>query len=368
MGSASSRRDWLKRAALAAGQAGVARVSSAAGQDSPATREALLQSLLDRNHRMHPEYGGGLANHCSMGLLSLAALGGTPAQLSGFADSEWGSLDLLGSAPGPAVTARNWTELLGNRDALPGFLALFRREIAERGREGTLRRYLPRLLPGLSAGAFHSLIRTGYGVRFHNDDEVMDGLAYWAIACLPLGQLPPAGRETEPLEVLRMIHQSPKLSGQGLSGELIFGKMKTAAALPDFPAAAGALRPDARTLDRIAAAAIRLYVATGNFTALHAVTGTHAYRQILPFVEEPAQGVRYLWQAIAAAYITIKAPAIIPPTDRNVPPWETIAKKAASSRDAHDLKLVEIAIDEEAFYRDAIYRQAAARRMHLAGP
>jgi hypothetical protein len=91
-----------------------------------------LKSLLERNHRMNPEYGGGLANHCSMGLLSLAALGGTSEQLSRFADSELVLLDVLGGPAGPAVTANNWTDLLGKREALPGFLALFRREIAER--------------------------------------------------------------------------------------------------------------------------------------------------------------------------------------------------------------------------------------------
>jgi hypothetical protein len=314
---------------------------------------------------MRPEYGGGLANHCSMGLLSLAALGGTSEQLSRFADSEVVRLDVLGAPSGPAVTANNWTDFLGERKALSGFLALFQREIAERGREETLRRYLPRLLPGLGAGAFHGLIRTAYGVRFRNDSEVMDGLGYWAIAYLPLGQLPAPGRETEPLAALEAIRKSPSLVGKRLSGDLIFGKMKAAAALPAFPAAAALLKPEARTLERIAGAVVRLYAATGDFTALHAVTATHAFRQLLPFVQQPADGVRYLWQALAAAYVTIQAPAVTAPNGRNVPTWELIASKAAASRDPHDLKLVEIARDEESCYHDPMYRLAAARRMHL---
>jgi hypothetical protein len=364
--SDNSRRAWLKAAALAATEGSVRR-SLAAASDRTGAREELLKSLLNRNHRMNPEYGGGLANHCSMGLLSLAALGGTSQQLSRFADSEWVLLDPLGGPTGPEVTANNWIELLGRRDALSGFLGLFRREVTERGHEDALRRYLPRLLPGLGAGAFHGLIRTAYGVRFRNDDEVADGLAYWAIAHLPLGELPPPGREAEPLAVLEAIHRSPALSGQRLSGDLIFGKMKAAAALPAFPAAVAALKPEARSLERLAAAVIRLYVATGDFTALHAVTATHAYRQLLPFLPRPPDDFRYLWQAVAAAYVTIKAPAVTPPTGPDAPPWHVITNRAAASRDPHDLKLVEIARDEESCYHDPIYRLAAARRMHLDG-
>jgi hypothetical protein len=333
--------------------------------DRAADRAALLDSLLARNPRMSPDYRGGLSNHCSMGLLSLAALGGTSEQLSRFADSEIVSLEVLGPPRGPTVTANDWTDLLGKREALSGFLALFQRELAERGREETLRRYLPRLLPGLGAGAFHGLIRTAYGVRFRNDSEVMDGLAYWAVAHLPLGPLPAPGRETEPLAALEAIRKSPSLGGKRVTGELIFGKMKAAAALPGFPAAAALLRPEARTLERIAGAVVKLYAATGDFTALHAVTATHAYRQLLPSIQQPEDGVRYLWQALAAAYVTIQSPAVAVPSGRNVPAWSTITGKAAASRDPHDLKLVEIAKDEEFRYQDPTYRLAAARRMHL---
>jgi Questin oxidase-like len=178
--------------------------------------------------------------------------------------------------------------------------------------------------------------------------------------------MPPPGREAEPLEVLEAIRQTPSLSGQKVSGSLIIGKMKAAATLGPFPAAVAALKPDQRTLERIAAAVIRLYVATGDFTALHAVTATHAYRQLLPFVQQPTEGVRYLWQAIAAAYITMKTPVVTTPASRTPPTWETITSKAAASRDPHDLKLVDIARHEESCYHDPIYRLAAARRMKVA--
>jgi len=360
----ASRRSWLKGALLAAGSGAAARALAAGRR--PETSPALA-ALLARNHRMHPEYDGGLANHCSMGLFSLAALGGTPAQLEAFANSQWPHLDPLGAAaPVAALTMETWTTKLGQREAHGAFLDLFRREIAAHGREPTLARFLPTLLPGLASGAFHALIRTGYGVRFRNDDEVVDGLAYWAIAFAPLGPLPPPGREAEPLALLARVHDTPALVGQRVRGELIIGKMKTAARLPDFDAAVGALRADQRTFGRLAAAALRLYVATDDdFIALHVVTGTHALRQLLPFAADPLLATRYLWQALLAAYITIKAPAIAERAAADPPAWNAIARRAAASRDEHDLKLVEIARDEDATYGDPLYRRAAAVRLRL---
>jgi hypothetical protein len=357
--SGHGRRTWLKGALLAAGgaRAGLASAGTADG------RPALLMSLLARNHRMHPEYNGALSNHCSMGLFSLAALGGTAAQLQGFADSQWPRLDPLGAPPAFApLTPESWTGQLGKRDAHGAFLDLFRREVAGRGREATLRRYLPALMPGLGTGAFHALIRTAYGARFGNDDEVVDGLAYWAIAFAPLGPLPAPGAEAEPLAVLKKVHDTPALAGQRVAGELIIGKMKTAARLPDFAAAVGALRADDRTLGRLAGATLRLYAATRDFTALHAVTGTHACRQVLPYTD-PVLAARYLWQAVLAAYITIRAPAVPAPAAAEPPAWDALARRAATSRDEHDLKLVEIARDEDAHYGDPLYRHAADARL-----
>jgi hypothetical protein len=41
----------------------------------------VLASLLQRNHELCPDYAGGLANHLSMALYSLSALGADAAQL-----------------------------------------------------------------------------------------------------------------------------------------------------------------------------------------------------------------------------------------------------------------------------------------------
>jgi hypothetical protein len=362
-GWSSTRRALLKGGALAAGSVPVSRLRAAtpAGAEAPAA----LASLLARNHEMSPEIGHGLSNHVSMGLFSLNALGGTAEQLRAFAALKWPALEPLPAVEGPEVTAANETAMRGRRDALRGWRKLFTREIGARGSAATLRRYVPTLLPGVGVGLFHPLIRTGYGLRFRNDTEVADGLSYWAIAYAELGPLPPPGDETDPVRVLAKVRESRAFAGRPLSGGNVFERMRAAAALPGFREVVGALKITAGTFRALASTAIKLQVATGDFTALHTVTAAHAFRQLLPFMGAEPRGIQYLWQAFVAAYVSMGTPSITLRDTGDVPAWDLIIKQAAASRDEHDLKLVDIAREEEASYGDPLYRRAAARRMRL---
>jgi hypothetical protein len=337
------------------------------GAPAPDGKNAVLRELLARNHEMSPDFFHGLSNHVSMGLYSLDALGGSADQMRAFVAEAWPSLEPLPAAPGPDVTPETWTTLLGRRDALPGFRRLFAAEIAARGTAEVLRRTLPTLLPGIATGLFHALIRTGYGVRFGDPTEVADGLAYWAIAYAPLGPLPAAGRAAEPAALLTRLHDSHQLARQYLAGRNLYDKMRAASALAGFSDVVGALRVTPATLPRLAAPAVRLYVATRDFTALHTVTATHAIRQLLPFVDSEPRAVQYLWQAYVAAYVVMGTPAFASPGGGEPPTWAELARKAAASPDAHDLKLVDIAREEESVHRERepLYRRAAARRLGL---
>jgi Questin oxidase-like len=141
--------------------------------------------------------------------------------------------------------------------------------------------------------------------------------------------------------------------------------MRWASTLPGF-GAASSLRIGSESLDSIARAAIRLHVASGdNFTALHGVTATHAYRMIEPFVPDRSMGRRYLWQALVAVYVYIDAPQVgAPVAGGRLPGWDQVIAEAAASDDDHKLKLTDIAREECRHYRDPTYLRAAA--MHLS--
>jgi hypothetical protein len=372
------RRAFLSRAVVAAagvpfaGAAGARTLTGALPPAAPAVdlKGSVLASLLARDRQRHP---GGRTNHTCMALLSLAALGAPPDRIRSLGEAK-----LEGGRPfpagGPAVTRQNWHEQLGNPEALPGLRALFDQEIARRGVAWTLRRYLPALLPGLGAHAFHPLIRTGYGVRFGDPAEVAMGLAYWAITFLPLGPLTTPGPHDDPAAALAAVRQVPLLTPEGRKaaavekpdGLSIATNIRWASTLTGFGPAASALRMGDASLTAIARAMVRLHAASNNFTALHAVTGTHAYRLLEPFVGDRVAGRRHLWQALVAAYVSIGAPALAAaPAPPRLPPWTEVVAKAAASDDDHDLKLTDIAQQEARHYQDPTYLHSAAVHLDL---
>ena len=78
------------------------------------------------------------------------------------------------------------------------------------------------------------------------------------------------------------------------------------------------------------------------------------------------RSLQFLWQAFrVAAYISMGTPSITSPGTGDVPAWDVVIKQAVASTDEHDLKLVDIAREEESSYGNPLYRRAAARRMRL---
>lgn len=363
MGDGLSRREVLAAGAVLAGSC-ISPAKAARGEVA-VDGDAILRELLARNRGMHPIYRGGLANHLPMELCALSGLGASSERMSAFFASYSRRLDPF-PAEGRAVSKDTWRQLLGQPDALYGFAQYFAGDLRERGREVVLRDVLEAFAPSVSSELFHCLIRTAFGVRFDDDEEVAHGLAYWAIRPQALGPLAPeAGREREFAALLARVRESPSLGQAELKGNSNPGRMKQASQLVGFPEVVDALEVDEGTLDRMARAVLGLYVSTRDFTALHAVTSTHALRILLPYFPDRDLALRYHAQALLAAYVRMGAPEIDPRSAEDAPPWDAIATKAVASEDDHDAKFV-YACREEQFARgDALYRRAAALRVQL---
>ena len=107
--------------------------------------------------------------------------------------------------------------------------------------------------------------------------------------------------------------------------------------------------------------------ASGDFTALHLVTGAQAAAVLLPYVETPQVLLPWLWQGMAAGYIAIGRPAL-PDADtlglwRNatVPNWQEILQRALGERDEHVVKLIYSALYLGRLTGDRLFRWLAAR-------
>jgi hypothetical protein len=321
-----------------------------------------LHRLLDEAAAYDPEYGAGMSNHLPMALLALAHLGADESRLREFFAAYRNDKQLQPAralTPWPAGDA--WAGRFGQRHAWPMYLDLFQQWVAHEGAADVLAQALPALMQGVGAAAFHGLIRTAAGVRAGHAGEVAQGLAHWAAFHLPLGELPPSPSArrcvADPAQVLRRLRAGMSNAGS------IAGRMRDAAAGGAVNAQAARLVVEDATAERLARAAAFAYAESGNFTALHLVTGTHAMRVLARFVgdgQARTQAWRWFWQAYAHGVVAARLqPAAVPLVLR---PWSELVVAAIAQRDEHVIKLVDAAREEERHYGgNGEWQRAAAR-------
>ncbi len=322
-----------------------------------------LQTLLDEQLALPPEYRDGLSSHLPMALHALHALGAGPARLRAFYDTYITRFQGRSAAPSAAPPA-DWQALRGRIDAFPALRAHFARAIAQEGADLTLRAALPALMPGVAAAALHGAIRTAHASEAGHPGELASALAYWAASW---SALPPVAAATgsEPFDrwTERLQHAGDLWQpGPGR----IFAGMRLAADTAAWQelVAAPTLPPD--PLEALARFAAQRYAATRNFTVLHLVTACRALQVLAPWCD--AQAPEHALRACVAAYLAsgVGSQHTQPrPMPRD---WPALRAGAVASDDDHIVKLVHAAADWAARCRgdDSPWRAAATTA--LAAP
>ena len=322
---------------------------------------AQLVELLTAGSAHAPEDADGLTNHLPMALAALHHLGTSPERLAAFAQ---GYAPRLQPAPTqqPWSPGDPWPDRLGRPEAWSGYRALFTEWIAQEGATDMLGQVLPQLMPGVGAAAFHGLIRTASAVRCGHLGELADGLAYWASRHLRLGALhnPLAGTARAPAteNPEALLRELP--AGRSRQ-RLISDQLRDVARDDRINRVAARLMVDGHTLERLARTAAFAYAHTGNFTALHLVTGTHALRVLTRLLDEPLVAWAWHWQAFAHAVVAARLQPTGPVALR---PWKTLIARALDQDDEHVIKLVESCLEEERAYArrgETLWRLAASR-------
>ena len=296
-------------------------------------------------------YGGELADHLPMARVALHRMGAAPSRIDAFERQYVEGKKLQSLADAPAEEAA--------RDAICA-------EIRRDGRDAVVRRYLRELMPGVGAGAFHPLIRLAYGLEADDDREIAAALVYWRDAYLDLGaDTEDPSASFRPAETFARLRT--ELAGIALPRGLIFKGMAAAAADPRFTAAlrAGGAPKTTADLGAIARFVVTWFATTRGFTALHAMTGTHAFRIVQSHLDV-ATALPALWRALCAAYVAAGFPEIGEPGVPGLPAWDTLLAAAIASDDEHDIKAAYTAWSEERAYGGELYRLAAARYLRLA--
>ena len=317
--------------------------------------------LIEDAHRFGASYRGGLASHLPMALLALDAMGASDERIEAYAKGYAAQLEPM-PPQGDAIAAGDEQRFLGSSAAFPSWVSYFSARIAAAGRDAVMREWTTRLVPGIGSAAFHGVIRTAYALDAGSDAELAHALAYWASAYEPLHQFStPAGKRT-PAEILAQISKDAGLAGKKLPGRSIAGRMVAASRLREFGGWVAAADPSRLDLDGLAAAMIRAYAATGDFTMLHGVTGTHAARALLRHVDSPTALVGALWRALLAAYVGVGAPAVsgwkLEGDDKL--DWPAIHERACARDDEHDVKITYSCWRGWQWTGDDLYRRVAS--------
>jgi len=322
------------------------------------------RSRIEAAHRYSAFYDDFFASHYPMALVSLDAMGADDAALDRFGARYLPRLEPIAPAV-VAIVPGDEAAHLGSRRAFPEWVAYFDAALAADGVEAVLARWIDRLLPACGSAAFHGAIRTAYAVESGSARELAHALAYWASAYAPLPALAlPSGRLSCG-QVLAAIAGDAAFAGKRPPGRGIIERVRAAARMPELSPHVASTDPGRLDLDSVARAMLGAYAASGDFTLLHCVTGTHAFRLLVPYAGDVFAALRDLWASLLATYVGSGAPS---PAGWGLAggdslDWPAIHARALHSEDEHDIKLAYTCWREWQHRGDDLYRRAASARL-----
>jgi Questin oxidase-like len=351
------------------------------------------QTLDEAYHRLHrtgPEFGGdeegnnGLSNHGPMAVEVLVRRG-HEVDVPSWVDAYMPRLEALPQA-GDRITGRTWRDALGDGRRVGDWTAYFSSQMTEQPWRDVLATWWLRLLPGISAGATHGVIRVGHAVRTllaGNEGavaqtELAHGLAFWAARWRSVpGVTAPAGT----LDAAAALDAVPHLPVQQ---GMIASRIPKLADLAGWSASLTSLRPAAdaadvehRLVDLVDAATVR-YLTHGYGSPVllvHTATAPNAVLHTLPVLPSRmwAPSLSAVWAASAAIVAMYEPAAAVPRSD--LPAAPTVAdpaaesvERAAAHGDEHVIKFTDTAVEVYARTGDPDALAAAVHASQLLEP
>jgi hypothetical protein len=317
---------------------------------------ATLDEAYARLHATGPEWGGNLSNHGPMAAEVLARRGHADA-VPAWVDNYVRRLDEL-PARRAAITDDTWPTAVGDFARVGDWTAYFVARLGDHPWREVLITWWPRLLPGIAAGATHSVIRTGHAVRTLLDGDESEpavaelgyALGYWAARSTTVpGVQAPDGR-LDPGAALDAVPHLAEQSGP------IAGRLRRLGDLPGWPESTAALRgaadPDTardRIVELIDAATLRYlrYGYGSPVLLVHTATAPNAVLHVLPVLPRDlwAPSLGAVWAASAA--ITSGYSPGLPREDTTPAPAgpDDVVEQAVAHGDEHVIKFADTAID-----------------------
>jgi hypothetical protein len=318
-----------------------------------------------------PEYAGGYTNHAPMATEALCHLG---LSHEAFKWAELYKKRHLEKHHKSEIrfTASEWKDYLGQKNYFDAWKNLFETELASNGWQSSLRRWLPRLLPGIVAAAMHGVLRTGHAVRSLEQsetkpriNELCSGLAYWAATYQTLPEAPNGNRQLRASQAIYELKMLP--ISERKKSDLISDGLQQLHGRIDFAKAIHLLNVSEKfddCLSDIMATFVRAYLPNAEsslIAALHAVTGPGALQMLAGYVDEQTRvsALKYAWQASAALYVTFGTELPVKEVLGTTKTDHELVEDAIRSEDEHAIKFTEVCLRLTHKHNDPIFKIAA---------
>ncbi len=342
---------------------------------------------LEQFHRNAPEWDGGFVNHGPMAAEALETLG-HPVLIPDFVWRYGPRLPLLEA--GRVLDASERAAALGRIECVQDWIATFEAELAPGALEDrtaphvaehwptVLRSWLPRLMPGVFAGAFHGLLRVAHAVRALEREtnpgrvrELAHGLGYWAARFVTLPGV--VGLHAKRGEgAASSLRNVPTVDPHARRAGFLFEQV--AALGPAFAHSVERADVDAMAFDaflsELTREGARLYLENleSRIVFLHLVTGPSALRLLAKYLDPATQraACAAVLQAAMALHALSKRASdgqeetVQDDARRLAEHPDEMRYVAANSGEEHVLKFCEAALRENALSPDPVYLLAAA--------
>lgn len=323
---------------------------------------ATCKLLIEKGLVFHPTYRGGkLSVHLPMSLVALDKMDASGEQLTKFYENSINKFQLR-DKKNTHAKIMSLDDTLGQREYFEDYLKFFNDRLIETTPEDVIKESIPVLIRGVSASAFHPIIRLSYAVESENKTEIAMALASWASEYLELQSS--FNQTKESLEEI-IIRVTPIGINHTFSPGNISDRMKEINEVLKNKKLL--IQPKEISLNEIREFCINAFTKQNNFTLLHTVTACYTLRRLLNYVTNLDETLRYLWKSIVIAYLSTGLgyeQSVIEVRDSNRD-WSQIIKDVTNSQDDHVIKLVYTSWKEYEFYKSTLYNYVAERTIKL---
>lgn len=305
-------------------------------------------------------------NHVAMTLIAIYRLGAASEQMKAYYSSKQKRQSLPSVSDTTHINEENWYQFLGTSGST-SYIRFFLDKVDAGGVDHTLKTYLPKLISGVVAHAYHPLLRLAYGIDIKNEREIAFAMAYFAST---YHKGPAAITDGVPgtfAEMLNKMTAKEFLEKIDANGNNIESRISKLFNSLEFLNRLGPLDLDNDDPTKIISKEIMYaFINIHDFTLLHGVTSCHAMRTVLPYISDQKKAVTEYCYSLCAAYVSVLKAwteikiSPLPEYDGNE---DSLKIKAIRSMNEHTIKLVYTCFKEYEMYKRPEYLQLITREV-----